>query len=82
MNHQVSKALVASAPAGTLFVLEDLTGVRQCIERELSTLVQLLRNKFLSKGRCQPSCDVVPPCLRGIKVGAEKRLYYWVTISS
>lgn len=33
VNHQVSKALVASAPAGTLFVLEDLTGVRQAMEK-------------------------------------------------
>lgn len=33
VNHQVSKALVASAPAGTLFVLEDLTGVRQATEK-------------------------------------------------
>lgn len=32
INHQVSKALVESAPAGTLFVLEDLTGIRSVTE--------------------------------------------------
>ncbi len=33
VNHQVSKALVARYGAGTLFVLEHLTGVRQATER-------------------------------------------------
>ena len=33
VNHRVSKALVESNPQGTLFVLEDLTGVRVATER-------------------------------------------------
>lgn len=33
VNHCVSKALVKSHPAGTLFVLEDLTGIRHATER-------------------------------------------------
>ena len=33
VNHQVSKALVDSNPSHTLFVLEDLTGVRNATER-------------------------------------------------
>lgn len=33
VNHCVSKALVKSYPAGTLFVLEDLTGIRKVTER-------------------------------------------------
>ena len=33
INHQVSKALVESQPAKTLFVLEDLTGIRGATER-------------------------------------------------
>ena len=33
VNHQVSKALVESNPKHTLFVLEDLTGIRNATER-------------------------------------------------
>ena len=33
MNHQISKALVSQNPKGTLFVLEDLTGIRTATER-------------------------------------------------
>lgn len=33
VNHCVSKSLVTHAPEGTLFVLEDLTGVRNATER-------------------------------------------------
>ena len=33
VNHQVSKALVASNPKHTLFVLEDLSGIRNATER-------------------------------------------------
>ena len=33
VNHQVSKALVEAYPAGTLFVLEDLTGIRNATEK-------------------------------------------------
>lgn len=33
MNHQVSKALVKNNPNHTLFVLEDLSGIRNAIER-------------------------------------------------
>lgn len=33
VNHQVTKALVANHPKGTVFVLEDLTGVRQATEK-------------------------------------------------
>ena len=33
VNHQVSKALVESSPKHTLFVLEDLSGVRNATER-------------------------------------------------
>lgn len=33
VNHQVSKALVTGYPEGTLFVLEDLTGIRSATER-------------------------------------------------
>ena len=33
VNHQVTKALVEMYPKGTLFVLEDLTGIRQATEK-------------------------------------------------
>lgn len=33
INHQISKALVTRYPAGTLFVLEDLTGIRSQTEK-------------------------------------------------
>lgn len=33
VNHQVTKALVEQYPKGTLFVLEDLTGVRKATEK-------------------------------------------------
>lgn len=33
VNHQVTKALVENYPKGTLFVLEDLSGVRQATEK-------------------------------------------------
>ena len=33
VNHCISKALVENNPAGTLFVLEDLTGIRSATER-------------------------------------------------
>lgn len=33
VNHQISKALVDQHPASTLFVLEDLTGIRGATER-------------------------------------------------
>ena len=33
VNHQVTKALVERYPKGTLFVVEDLTGVRQATEK-------------------------------------------------
>lgn len=35
INHCISKALVESNPDGTLFVLEDLTGIRSATERVL-----------------------------------------------
>ena len=33
INHQVSKALVENNPKHTLFVLEDLSGIRNATER-------------------------------------------------
>ena len=33
INHQVSKALATGNPKHTLFVLEDLTGIRNAAER-------------------------------------------------
>jgi len=33
VNHQISKALVESNPSGTLFALEDLTGIRGATEK-------------------------------------------------
>ena len=33
VNHQITKALVTSHPKGTVFVLEDLTGIRQVTEK-------------------------------------------------
>lgn len=42
VNHQVTKALVERYPKGTLFVLEDLTGVRQATEK-----VQV-KNRYVS----------------------------------
>ena len=33
VNHQVTKALVSQHPEGTLFVLEDLTGIRNATEK-------------------------------------------------
>lgn len=42
VNHQVSKALVENNPKHTLFVLEDLTGVRQATEKVR------LKNRYVS----------------------------------
>jgi len=42
VNHQVSKALVTSNPKSTLFVLEDLTGIRNATERVR------LKNRYLT----------------------------------
>ncbi len=42
VNHQVSKALVTSNPANTLFVLEDLSGIRSATERVR------LKNRYLT----------------------------------
>ena len=42
VNHQVSKALVESNPKHTLFVLEDLTGIRSATERVS------LKNRYIS----------------------------------
>lgn len=42
VNHQVTKALVEKYPKGTLFVLEDLTGIRQDTEK-----VQV-KNRYVS----------------------------------
>lgn len=42
VNHQVSKALVETNPVGTLFVLEELTGIRHATERVL------LKNRYVS----------------------------------
>ncbi len=42
VNHRVSKALVTSSPANTLFVLEDLTGIRSATERVR------LKNRYLT----------------------------------
>ena len=42
VNHQITKALVEHYPKGTLFVLEDLSGVRQAIEKVC------VRNRYVS----------------------------------
>ncbi|HWQ79143.1 MAG TPA: transposase [Anaerovoracaceae bacterium] len=42
VNHRVSKALVTSSPVNTLFVLEDLTGIRNATERVS------LKNRYLT----------------------------------
>jgi len=42
VNHRVSKALVTSSPANTLFVLEDLSGIRNATERVS------LKNRYLT----------------------------------
>ncbi|CAH1056391.1 RNA-guided endonuclease InsQ/TnpB family protein [Paenibacillus pseudetheri] len=42
VNHQVTKALVEQYPKGTLFVLEDLSGVRNATEKVL------VRNRYIS----------------------------------
>ena len=42
INHQVSKSLVESQPAKTLFVLEDLTGIRAATERVV------LKNRYVT----------------------------------
>lgn len=42
VNHCISKALVESNPAGTLFVLEDLTGIRSATEKIL------VKNRYVS----------------------------------
>lgn len=42
INHQVSKALVETNPKHTLFVLEDLSGVRNAIERVR------IKNRYIS----------------------------------
>lgn len=42
VNHQVTKALVEKNPRGTLFVLEDLSGVRQATEKVC------VRNRYVS----------------------------------
>lgn len=42
VNHQVTKALVDRHPRGTLFVLEDLTGIRAATEKVRA------RNRYVS----------------------------------
>lgn len=42
VNHCISKALVTSNPQGTLFVLEDLTGVRTATEKVM------VKNRYVS----------------------------------
>lgn len=42
VNHCISKALVTSNPQGTLFVLEDLTGVRAATEKVM------VKNRYVS----------------------------------
>ena len=43
VNHCVSKALVENNPDGTLFVIEDLTGIRNAIERHSDSISHLYR---------------------------------------
>lgn len=47
VNHQVTKALIENNPKGTVFVLEDLTGVRQVTEKvqakhRVDTLIRVI----------------------------------------
>ncbi len=42
INHQVSKALVENNPKHTLFVLEDLSGIRNATERVKKKIVMFL----------------------------------------
>lgn len=70
IKDQVSKALVVSNPKHTLFVLDDLSGIRNgamiCIVWESTILqiteylIQLYQNKLCCKGCCQSPYDVTP----------------------
>ena len=42
VNHQITKALTQKHPKGTVFVLEDLTGIRQATEKVR------LKNRYVS----------------------------------
>ena len=57
VNHQVSKALVVRYGAQTLFVLEDLTGIRTATER-IGT--RPCRGRFTSSVRCS---NIRRPCI-------------------
>ena len=66
MNHQVSKALIESNPKHTLFVLEDLSGIRNVTERvktkDRSICVSWsfygLEQKLMYKAKQNQSCVI------------------------
>ena len=52
INHQVSKALATGNPKHTLFVLEDLTGIRNAAERvKQKTAMFLYHGLFMTLSR-------------------------------
>lgn len=51
VNHCVSKALVQNNPKHTLFVLEDLSGIRAATERVRQTAMCLSAGRFLTLNR-------------------------------
>lgn len=66
MNHQVSKALIESNPKHTLFVLEDLSGIRNVTERvktkdrsiSVSWSFYDLEQKLMYKAKQNQSCVI------------------------
>ena len=54
VNHCITKALVIKYPKGTLFVLEDLTGVyaMQLKKSELKIVMCLYHGRFINLGKC------------------------------
>ena len=71
VNHCISKALVCDNPKGTLFVLEDLTGIRGATERvrtkdrytQVSWAYYDLEQKIMYKAvRCGSALLKVDPC--------------------
>ena len=77
VNHCISKALVCDNPKGTLFVLEDLTGIRGATERvrtkdrytQVSWAYYDLEQKIMYKAvRCGSALLKVDPFSRLIRL--------------
>ena len=83
INHQVSKALVKNNPKHTLFVLEDLSGIRNATERvktkdryvSVSWSFYDLEQKLIYKAKQNQSSVIkVDPRYTALVVGTLKSL--------